>query len=376
MYREILESIPHDNRQLERYRAFIDARVGRNFSPGYDGVTHLHHICPKSMWREYSDLGVNTWNGIKLTPREHFIAHWMLWKSYRNVEMAYAFRFMRDHAKTGRAYSIACEEVYEAIREYNRNTIVVSHIDEPGKFFRLCREEYKNNLDEYNFHRQGFTHTDDTKKKIGHGNTELFWASKASTKEAIRVRPETVLPDGFVWGFPQWLSNGKWTAGKVWAHDPESGENVRVDTPDDLPEGYVLGRKFRNKALEIANKKVQVIDLIERRVVRVGTPDKTRQAPNNGQSAENTSVWVYGGMIFVGVKPLKEWVKENTPHVFIQDKHKPIGIIPGPKFKSEKYKEFLTLNEGKTYEEFGFKSIPLLEFDFNRYKDHKIWWKQ
>jgi ribosomal protein L37AE/L43A len=41
-----------------------------------------HHILPKAkdMWPEFIDLNENSWNECKLGHREHFIAHWMLWK--------------------------------------------------------------------------------------------------------------------------------------------------------------------------------------------------------------------------------------------------------------------------------------------------------
>lgn len=54
------------------------------------GTTELHHIIPKSMGG--TDLVSNL---VNLTVREHFIAHWLLWKIYRNKQMAYAFNMMR-----------------------------------------------------------------------------------------------------------------------------------------------------------------------------------------------------------------------------------------------------------------------------------------
>lgn len=48
-----------------------------------------HHIVPKSMGGR-DDLE----NLVDLTPRLHYIAHYMLWKAFRNRKMAFAFHIM------------------------------------------------------------------------------------------------------------------------------------------------------------------------------------------------------------------------------------------------------------------------------------------
>lgn len=45
-----------------------------------------HHIVPRSMGGAN-----NKENLVWLTAREHFVAHWLLWKIHRNKQMAYAF---------------------------------------------------------------------------------------------------------------------------------------------------------------------------------------------------------------------------------------------------------------------------------------------
>jgi len=59
-----------------------------------------HHIIPRSMGG--SDLSNNL---IKLTAREHFIAHWLLWKAYpSNFKLAFAFWAMCNLPSNGRDY--------------------------------------------------------------------------------------------------------------------------------------------------------------------------------------------------------------------------------------------------------------------------------
>jgi hypothetical protein len=73
-----------------------------------DGYVETHHVIPTSMG------GPNTPNNkVKLTAREHFIAHWLLWKIHHSSEMACAFFAMTRKSRgqkrtvTARQYEIA-----------------------------------------------------------------------------------------------------------------------------------------------------------------------------------------------------------------------------------------------------------------------------
>ena len=71
---------------IGRYNRFINALKGQDIA----GSIEIHHIIPKSMG------GTNdSSNLIALTPRQHYLAHWMLWKAYAGA-MAHAF-FMMNH---------------------------------------------------------------------------------------------------------------------------------------------------------------------------------------------------------------------------------------------------------------------------------------
>lgn len=65
-----------------------------------------HHIVMKSMG------GTNNRNNrVKLTLREHFIAHWLLWRIHRNRKSAYAFHLMAERCKkVGKVSSRSYEE--------------------------------------------------------------------------------------------------------------------------------------------------------------------------------------------------------------------------------------------------------------------------
>ena len=63
----------------------------------HDGYYEKHHIIPKSLGGNNDEN-----NLVKLTPREHFICHWLLVKMYRKGseernKMLYAFWFMKSN---------------------------------------------------------------------------------------------------------------------------------------------------------------------------------------------------------------------------------------------------------------------------------------
>jgi hypothetical protein len=94
----ILSSKPHNQHYLKRYVKFIE--YCNNINTHYTGYVEYHHILPKAktLFPEYKNFKQNPWNKIKLTPRQHFIAHWMLWKIFGGF-MAYAFSIMRRKSK-------------------------------------------------------------------------------------------------------------------------------------------------------------------------------------------------------------------------------------------------------------------------------------
>ena len=80
--REIMLKHPNaDKRQIDRYLKFITKYSGT-------GGNVKHHILPKSndCWPEFSDFKENAWNCALLTERQHFIAHWILWKAIGGLQ--------------------------------------------------------------------------------------------------------------------------------------------------------------------------------------------------------------------------------------------------------------------------------------------------
>ena len=100
---------PKSTHCLNRYIKFIEfAKI----SVVNDKYVELHHILPRSMG------GINdNDNLVKLSARQHYLAHWMLWKAYQSKEMTFAFFSMSNQSNQyqGRNRRIN-SRIYENLR--------------------------------------------------------------------------------------------------------------------------------------------------------------------------------------------------------------------------------------------------------------------
>ena len=133
----ILYTIPHNPHYLNRYAKFIAATKQPTRSKN---VTEAHHICPKGLFPEFTNLTKHKWNVAHLTYRQHFIAHWLLWKAFpQQFSLAYAFCAMhtqfnqfqnRKQHKQSRAYAIAKQQASEHMSGTRRGVpLTPEHID-------------------------------------------------------------------------------------------------------------------------------------------------------------------------------------------------------------------------------------------------------
>lgn len=159
---------------VNRYVAFISSRpIRRKRSKD----TQVHHILPRSM---YPDLEKDKRNLIRLTHREHFIAHWMLWKIFGHGPMSKAFFFMNNlHGMK------ICSKVYDSIVTDHIHSVSGEHAQMWGKFGG-------------NHVAYGNKHTEDHKRRMSVINKER-WAnmteeeltSNSAMRKIVMNRPET-----------------------------------------------------------------------------------------------------------------------------------------------------------------------------------------
>ena len=71
------------------YNSLISSRLLKNRTKNNDGTLEKHHIIPKCLGGDNGKA-----NLVLLTPREHYVAHWLLYKMHTDkikAKMAYAF---------------------------------------------------------------------------------------------------------------------------------------------------------------------------------------------------------------------------------------------------------------------------------------------
>lgn len=113
----ILQSKPHNQHYLNRYYKFVSRIQNKNIE--IEGTFETHHICPKAsdLFPEYSSFKNYPWNKLKLTSRQHFIAHWMLAKAYGGSQI-YAFWSMatkQSRKSSKREYRVS-SRIYESAK--------------------------------------------------------------------------------------------------------------------------------------------------------------------------------------------------------------------------------------------------------------------
>ncbi len=135
----ILKSKPHNPHYLNRYISFIQRCQLKNV--GYDGITENHHMCPKSIFPEYKILKKNIWNMVKLTPRQHFVAHIILDRVFYCEKMKQSLFFMMN-GRWGiyNNCSKRCDRLKMELSEFLTSTVVVNNKD--GTYNRICKEEF------------------------------------------------------------------------------------------------------------------------------------------------------------------------------------------------------------------------------------------
>jgi hypothetical protein len=137
----ILARKPHNLHYLNRYINFIEQCQLKNV--GYTGPTASHHICPQAndMFPEYKDFRYHPWNRVDLTPRQHDIAHLLLWKIYRNKSMTFAWNIM----KSGRNRSdefISDHRKYMSEMGKEKYDNKIACIIEDGSYIRVSKEDF------------------------------------------------------------------------------------------------------------------------------------------------------------------------------------------------------------------------------------------
>lgn len=102
-----------------------------------------HHILPSCLFKEYSNLRENNWNGVLLTAKEHFICHALLCKMVDNnykIKLYSAFNKLQYSDKNQQRYTSKLYEYFKLKWIIYHKNIIVS--DETKKKISL-NSKYK-----------------------------------------------------------------------------------------------------------------------------------------------------------------------------------------------------------------------------------------
>ena len=145
----ILTQKPHNPHYLKRYWKFILGCQEKNRDLPKDTYTENHHICPKAkdLFPEYKSFKTYSWNKIKLTLRQHVLAHVLLAKTYGGSQLL-ALEFMTNN-------------------------------------FEITKTKYLSSLIEKSTQKRKGPKTEHHKKKISEGVKKYYKTEEAKLKRSI-----------------------------------------------------------------------------------------------------------------------------------------------------------------------------------------------
>ncbi len=396
-YISILKTKPHNARELKRYIGFIKNCLNANQN---EEKLVSHHICPEAddMFPEYSSFKTYPWNRARLTDRQHYIAHMMLWKVYRNKSMTFAFNMMSNFQKyhySSRLYEEHRRDFRKFISKLNsrpktdnekmllskrtKNSLVVYDIRDPNKIkFRIKKDDKTYDPRFHLFYRTGYTHTEATKMKIGKRGKK--YCHNPSTGE-VKMVYEKDKPENFIWGYPKGVLDGEHVKNTVWCHNPNTKEHVRC-FENNIPLGFIKGRFMEiNHGFDKANSMINVVNFRNKTVNKVFEVDKTIHGPDSGTSTKKTIIFIFRNKIFTSKKKLVDF--SMTIDYYLElGKGFDCNSIEQIKIKKphhnckKEVNEFRMKYQGKTNKELGILMYPLEIFDFNKHQEKEIYWDE
>lgn len=352
-----------------RYERFINSRPQR-IKQKNDGL-EVHHIIPKSI---DPSRAKDPDNLIVLTPREHYIAHWMLAKIYHG-KMWFAFNQMKrvigGEQKTSALYSLArkyvtneiskcntgkvhTKQMKDSVSEIVKNTVVVKFADDVnGPRFRVHCTDDRYVSGELIFHKTGATHSEETIAKMitNNGVTGKKIYSNELLQTSIYLSLDEEIPLGYKLGplrKTREQMSIKFTK-SPFIHNPNTGEQRRLLNGTPIPEGFIWGRiRGAEKGLSVMNdkSKIKVFDLIQHKKILIDPSDIQPYhvySPTNGK-AVRIGKYIFESMscfnsIFVGQPPISVKTLDSK-------------FCPHPSMYKQR-NEFCRRFEGMSYAEIG-----------------------
>lgn len=146
-------------------RWYISLVYRRKIKPIEEQYTEVHHIVPKSLAPEFE---MESWNLVRLSYREHFLAHFLLYKHFKKIsytegfiKMGHVFVLMKATSINSRYFDIAKKIKRDTQLKIGKNNITAAgrkrlsdrmKANNPASLLYLC-EICGNKIGANNFHR-------------------------------------------------------------------------------------------------------------------------------------------------------------------------------------------------------------------------------
>lgn len=108
------------------------------------GLTERHHILPRSIFKQYSNLKENTWNEAILSNRAHIIAHYMLAKAIGGKMWAPLYFYTKSYKFNSRIIAEIVENNRKLLSDKYKNTVTVYDVENLN-YKRVNKIEFETN---------------------------------------------------------------------------------------------------------------------------------------------------------------------------------------------------------------------------------------
>lgn len=213
-------------------------RKAENRTPP-EGYIEKHHIFPKSIYGDNKRI-------VKLTAREHYIAHALLEKIFikrygqkdiKSIKMTYAFSFMNNHTNQN---NYCNSYLYEGCRiRYSEVSSVMmkKYIETNGSYWtgkKLTDKHIRNMSNSLKGRKLSKKHIEIIRKNNLGKKLSEETKNKIKEKRAKQVFADEVLK-----------KRGEKFKNKIWMFDKETGKNYRInkeEVQEKLSLGLIMGR--------------------------------------------------------------------------------------------------------------------------------------
>jgi len=282
-----------------RYVNFINSRPERELrQKGFE----THHIYPKSLAKKNNIEDCDgDWNLIELTPREHFIAHLILWKcGYK--EMIYAFWYISNN------YNKISSRIYEKIKK---------------EFIKFKIKD----------------------------NKERFWINNGVEEKFIKQEELKQFKDFKIGRLKKEFYKKRNYLKKVWVFKGDKECQCDHDMVDDfLNVGYLFGRTPFNKerCKKMSDGKIGMVRINKNGEIKTVYKNKLEEYLNNG--------WFLGSNLSTTKNNVRMSFNEKVYYINVDkvEHYKNLGFVIGyndsTRRQNKRIKRILCIENGIVYE--------------------------